>query len=132
MVPDVHHSGVHFVPSWGLDVDYHLSKRWSIGWHSDVEIENYIIVEENGEFYELEFPAVTTVDLFYRLNDNVLLGAGPGYTMEHGRLKSLFRLGIEGEVPMNDRWEWTPTLYFDQRFDGHGVLTFAVGIAHYL
>jgi hypothetical protein len=132
MVPDVHHTGVHFVPSWGLDIDYHLSDNWSLGWHSDVEIENYIIVEENGDFFELAFPTVSTLDLFYRLNNNVLFGAGPGFTVEHGKVKSLFRVGIEGEVQMNDRWEWTPTVYYDQRFDGHGVLSLAVGIAHYL
>jgi hypothetical protein len=52
--------------------------------------------------------------------------------VENGEMKSLLRVGIEGEVPMNDRWEWTPTLYLDQRIDGHQVWTFAVGVAHYL
>ena len=75
---------------------------------------------------------VSTLDIFYRLSDNVLLGVGPGLTVENGEMKTLMRVGIEGEVPMNDRWEWTPTLYLDQRIDGHQVWTFAVGVAHYL
>jgi hypothetical protein len=97
-----------------------------------VELENYVIVEEDGNFYELITPLVTTIDVFYRLNNNLLLGVGPGITREHEAWNVLIRAGIEGEVPMNDRWEWTPTLYFDQRLDGHTVWTFAVGIAHYL
>lgn len=132
MVPDVEGHGVYFIPTWGMDIDLHLTDHWSLGWHSDVELENYIIVDNNGERIELETPLVTTIDVFYRLNHNVLIGLGPGITREQGAVKTLMRLGVEGEVPLNDRWEWTPTVYVDQRFDGHTVWTVALGVAHYL
>jgi hypothetical protein len=132
MVPEVGGEGVFFVPTWGMDVDYHLNDHWSIGWHSDIELENYLIENDLGETIELQTPMVSTLDIFYRLSHNVLLGVGPGLTIENGEMKTLMRVGIEGEVPMNDRWDWTPTLYLDQRIDGHQVWTFAVGVAHYL
>jgi hypothetical protein len=132
MVPEVGSEGIFFVPTWGVDVDYHLSDNWSLGWHSDIELENYVIENADGEILELQTPLVTTFDVFYRLNHNVLFGVGPGMTKENGEWKSLVRVGIEGEVPMNDRWEWTPTVYVDQRFDGHRVFTVALGVAHYL
>ena len=132
MVPEVEGPGVFFVPTWGWDIDYHLSDNWSLGWHSDIELENYLIIDADGEEVELVTPIVSTVDVFYRLNHNLIIGAGPGFTRELGEFKPLFRVGIEGEVPLNDRWEWTPTLYLDQRFDGHRVVTVALGVAHYL
>jgi len=132
IVPEVGGDGVLFVPTWGLDLDYHLSDRWSLGLHSDVEIENYLIELPGGEEVELEMPFISTLDVFYRLNHNILLGGGGGFTLENGEAKSLIRLAVEGEVPMNDRWEWTPTLFLDQRLDGRQVWTFAVGVAHYL
>jgi len=132
MVPEVPGHGVFFVPSWGLDVDYHLTDNWSLGWHSDVEIENYIVTLPSGEEVELEMPLITTLDVFYRLNHNLLVGVGGGLTLENTEWKPLMRVAVEGEVPMNDRWEWTPTLFVDQRLDGRQVWTFAVGVAHYL
>lgn len=132
MVPDAEGQGVYFIPTWGLDVDLHLSDSWSLGWHSDLELENYVVIDGSGESVELETPLVTTLDLFYRLSHNVLIGVGPGITREQGELKSLIRLGLEAEVPLNDRWEWTPTFYLDRRLDGHTVWTLAIGVAHYL
>lgn len=132
MLPEPDRSGILFVPSWGLDLDYHLSDNWSLGWHSDVELENYVVIDAHGEAIELITPLVSTLDVFYRLNHNLLLGVGPGFTKEEGDFKALFRVGIEGEVPLNDRWEWTPTLFMDRRFDGHTVWTVALGVAHYL
>lgn len=131
MVPEID-GGVLFVPAWGWDLDYHLSDRWSLGLHSDVELENYIILNGQGEEVLLRTPLVSTIDAFYRLNHNLIVGAGPGFTAENGEWKPIVRVGVEGEVPMNDRWEWTPTLYMDQRMEGRRVLTFALGVAHYL
>ena len=130
-VPEVD-GGVLFVPTWGWDVDYHLSDRWSLGWHSDIELENYLILNDIGEEVLLKTPLVSTIDVFYRINHNLILGAGPGLTVENGIWKPIVRIGIEGEVPMNDRWEWTPTVYMDQRMDGRQVWTLALGVAHYL
>lgn len=132
MVPEVESSGIFFVPSLGLDLDYHLSEKWSMGLHSDMELENYRIKAQDGESLEIVTPFVASLDVFYRLNDNLLVGLGPGLTWENATLRTLVRIGIEGEVPLNDRWEWTPTIYLDQRIDGHQVWTIAVGIAHYL
>jgi len=132
MVPDVNGTGLYFVPTWGVDLDYHLSDAWSIGWHSDIELENYIIITDDGKELEIETPMISTLDIFYRLNHNLIVGFGPGMTVENGVIKTLVRVGLEAEVPLNDRWEWTPTLYLDQRIDGHSVWTFAVGVAHYL
>jgi len=132
MVPEVGGEGIYFVPTWGIDLDYHLSDSWSLGWHSDVELENYVIVTDNGTELEIETPMISTLDIFYRLNHNLIVGIGPGLTKENNEIKTLIRFGLEAEVPLNDRWEWTPTLYLDQRVDGHRVWTFAVGVAHYL
>ena len=131
VVPEVD-GGVLFVPTWGWDVDYHLSDRWSLGWHSDIELENYLILNDIGEEVLLKTPLVSTADVFYRINHNLILGIGPGLTVENGIWKPIVRIGIEGEVPMNDRWEWTPTVYMDQRMDGRQVWTLALGVAHYL
>jgi hypothetical protein len=103
-----------------------------LGWHSDIELENYVILNGQGEEVLLRTPLVSTIDAFYRLNHNLIVGAGPGFTAENGEWKPIVRVGVEGEVPMNDRWEWTPTLYMDQRMEGRRVWTFALGVAHYL
>ena len=131
-VPNVEDGGVLWVPAWGLDLDVHVSKRWSLGWHSDVEIENYLIATASGQRVELQTPVVSTIDIFYRLSNNLVVGLGLGTTYERGMWQPLWRIGLEGEVPLNDRWEFTPTMFVDQRNGGHAVWTVALGVAHYM
>lgn len=131
-VTDVESGGVLWVPAWGLDADFHISDRWSVGCHSDIEIENYRINGAGGQQVELRTPIVSTLDLFYRLSDNLVVGLGPGITFEQSEWTSLWRMGMEGEVPLNDRWEFTPTVFVDHRVHGHTVWTVALGVAHYM
>lgn len=132
VVPEIGGSEILFVPTYSLDVDYHLSDRWSLGIRNDIEFEHYIVYTNNHESMAFKTPLVTTADVFYRLTHNLMVGTGPGLELEAGHLKPVLRMGIEAEVPMNDRWEWTPNIYYYQRADNKHVFNIAVGVAHYL
>lgn len=132
MVPEIGGNKVLFVPTYSLDFDYHVSNNWSIGLRNDIEFEHYIVYTNNHESMALKTPVVSTADVFYRLTHNLMVGIGAGLEVEAGHIKPLVRMGIEAEVPMNDRWEWTPNFYYYQRADGRHVINLAVGVAHYL
>ena len=132
MVPETEEAGLYFVPTWIMDLDFHLSPNWSIGLHSDLELENYKVRRSETEVIEIRTPWVSSLDLFYRFHPNMAFGIGPGITRENQAYRWLFRAGWEGEIPINSNWEAVATIFFDHRIDGHKVWTLGIGVAYYL
>ena len=117
-----------FIPSWGFDLEYWLSKQWGIGLHNDLEIESFIIRNQEKAEIERINPLVISLDGLYHMNNGLVFSAGPGVELEHGESFYLFRLGIEWEKEIGHEVDIAPTLFYDHRFDGFSTWTVALGI----
>lgn len=117
-----------FVPSWGLDIKYWASHRLGIGLHTDVELQNFVILNQEREEVERNEPVILSLDGLYRPSKNLILMGGPGIELEEGESFWLFRAGFEYEVPVGTSFDVFPSLFFDQRFDGYNTLTIGQGV----
>ena len=121
-----------FIPSWGLDIDYWFNHKWGIGLHNDLEIENFIIVEDSGEEIERVNPLVLTMDALYHIGNGFVINIGPGVELEHNESYLLFRAGLEYEYEFGNDFYMMPTLFYDHRFDGYSTTTIGLGIGYKL
>lgn len=119
-----------FIPSWGLDLEYWFNQQWGLGLHSDLEIETFVILNNNSEGEALErlSPLVLTLDALYKPWKGLVLQMGPGIEFERSENFALFRLGIEYEFEIHDHWDIAPTIFYDSRLDEYQTWSFALGI----
>jgi len=114
------------VPSLGLDLEYWFNHKWGVGFHNDLEIESFILEENNEEIVEKNYPALVTFDALWRPWKGLVLLAGFGAEFEKSENLQVARLGVEYEIEFGNHWDVFPTIFYDNRKDAHN--TFSVGI----
>jgi len=117
-----------FVPSWGLDLEYWGRGRMGLGVHTDVEIQDFVVLNNNQEEIERSEPLILTLDGLYSPVHGLVLLAGPGLEFEAGESSPLVRVGIEYEVELGHSFDLFPTIFYDRRFDGYATLTVGLGV----
>jgi hypothetical protein len=130
LIPAEHAGENFFIPSWGLDLEYWIQKKWGVGIHSDLEIETFIILRENSDQEELEriSPLVVTLDALYKPWRGLVLQIGPGIEFEKNENYPLLRAGIEYEFELNHHWDIAPTVFYDTRFSEYHTWSIALGV----
>jgi hypothetical protein len=119
-----------FVPSWGLDINYWFNHKWGIGLHNDVEIDNFVVLRNNNEEIEREYPLVFTLDALYQIGNGFVVSVGPGIEVERNESFLLARLGVEYECNIGRKFYLMPTLFYDKRLDGFSTATIGLGVGH--
>lgn len=129
-IPDEHAGENFFIPFWGLDVEYWPHNQWGIGFHSDLELETFVILRDNTEEEELEriSPLVITLDALYKPWKGLVVQLGPGIEFEQSKNFALLRLGIEYEFELNHHWDIAPTVFYDTRFNEYHTWSIGLGV----
>lgn len=117
-----------FVPSWGLDLEYWPTHKFGVGLHSDIELQDFVVLDEDREEIERKEPFVITLDGFYRPWKGLVIMGGPGIEIEKNETFNLFRIGVEYEVKISHAWDLFPTFFYDQRLDGYSTLSIGLGV----
>ena len=115
---------------WGLDLEYWIQSKWGLGIHSDLEIETFVIIQDDGRLEGLErvSPLVVTLDALYKPWKGLIFQFGPGIEIEKSENFPLLRTGIEYEIEIGDHWDIAPTIFYDSRLDGYHTWSFAFGV----
>jgi hypothetical protein len=116
------------IPSWGLDLEYWFNERWGIGLHNDLEIQEFIIEQENDELLERDYPLVLTLDALYKPWKGLVFQVGAGYEIEKTEDFFLARVGIEYEFEIGNHWDVSPMFFYDYRFEANDTWSFGLGI----
>ena len=117
-----------FIPSWGLDLEYWINHKWGIGLHNDIEIESFVVINQDNEEIERVNPLVLTLDGLWHFNNGLILTAGPGLEIANGHTYSLIRFGVEYEKDIGGGFDIAPTFFYDHRFDGFSTWSLALGV----
>ena len=130
LIPEEHAGENFFIPSWGLDLEYWMNKKWGLGMHSDLEIETFVIVQDNGDLKGLErvSPLVLTLDALFKPWKGLVFQLGPGIEIEKSESYPLLRAGVEYEIEIGRYWDIAPTVFYDTRLDGYHTWSFAFGV----
>lgn len=104
------------LPSWGLDYNFQISKKWAMGIHSDIITETFTVIDfEGNEEFERERPLVMSLVGVFKPLDKWSILAGFGYEFSTGENLPLLRLGIERGWEIGDDWEVFFTSQYDLR-----------------
>lgn len=118
------------VPSWGLDYNYLLNKKWAIGIHSDFFTESFTVIDFAGkEEFERERPITLTIVGSYNPHEKWSIIAGAGYEFAKEENLSIIRLGIERGWELPKEWEFIATLQYDLRLEVFNSWMLGLGIS---
>ena len=106
-------SGPLIIPSWGLNYNFHINEKWSVGWHNDMEISTYFIKDEHGAELERERPIITSLVGIFKPRKYVGILAGAGRELEKHQSFWVLRAGLEFEIEMGNNWDLAPSFIYD-------------------
>jgi hypothetical protein len=122
------------LPSWGINYNYTITNKWSLGVHTDIIIEDFKVekISRNGEVIERSYPVASALVASYKFgkNFNFLLGSGMEFAKENSYF--LIRSGFEYGMHINHKWEFIVNIVNDYKFDGYNSWGIGAGLAYKL
>jgi len=118
-----------FLPSWGLDYDYSLNEKWSIGLHTDFIIENFEYEGPDEIIRERSTPLAVVISGGYKITEHftAILGAGAELAKEENL--GVVRVGVDYGWEVGKNWEVAVNYMIDFKIDAYNTGVFGVGIA---
>lgn len=115
--------------SWGLDYDWRFNDRWAISVQSDIVIENFRVMafESNPkEALRRSYPLALALAGMYSATEHLSLIAGAGIDIAKEESIPLWRLGLEYGWEINDTWEISLNLVYDNKIEAYDTWSFGV------
>ncbi|SMD44378.1 hypothetical protein SAMN00777080_2999 [Aquiflexum balticum DSM 16537] len=118
------------VPSWGMDYNFHINRKWAAGLHTDFITETFKVIDfEGNREFERERPFTLTLVGIYKPHERWSFLAGAGYELAVEENLSLLRLGIERGWELEKGWEVFATLQYDLKFGVYDSWMIGVGFS---
>lgn len=119
-------------PAWGIDYNYIFNEKWSLGLHTDIIAEEFIVEREGIEdnFLERDFPVATVIVGSYKISERFGFALGLGMEWEKNESLELARLGVEYSLPLHAfDMEVLFSFNYDTLFNAYDTFDFGIGIA---
>lgn len=118
---------VLIVPGFGLNYDYQINKRWGVGFHTDILLQQFKI-EKHGSNEEVirENPVSVVAILFFKPYHRWKVVGGYGIELEKNENFQLIRIGVEYGIDLPKSWELG--FIFENNFKIDGYYTLFLGI----
>ena len=121
------------VPTFGVNYDYFFHKRWGIGLHNDILLQQYKVERhDNKEELERENPVAVCAMLSFKPHHRWTLLGGYGVELEKNESINLFRFGVEFGIPLKDHWELGFNAEYDHKIKAYSSFMFGVGFSKIL
>jgi hypothetical protein len=118
------------VPSWGLDYNFQINRKWAAGVHTDFITQSFKVIDFKGDQeFERERPFTMTLVGIYRPHERWAFLAGAGYELAVEENLSLLRLGIERGWELEKGWEVFATMQYDLKFGVYDSWMIGVGFS---
>ena len=116
------------MPTWGLDYQYWINRKFGLGLKSDIEIMDYVVTLEDHTETERNNPIIVSTVFLYNPAKGWNLFAGPGIEFEESHNFFVIRAGFGYEFELPGHWDFAPEFVFDLK-DGHiGAFTWGIGV----
>ena len=120
------------VPSLAINYNYSFNHKWSLGLHTDLIIEDFIVEREdsNEEVLEREFPFSALVVGSHKLSESFGIAVGLGAEWETNENFAVARFGAEYgiEIPIKEM-EVIFAFNYDVIFNAYDSFNLGIGIA---
>jgi hypothetical protein len=120
------------LPMWVIDYDYSLSRRWSIGLHTDIltesfKVEGFIFKEQTAEI-ERTFPVAVLAAFSFKPGSHALYSIGFGGEFSHSGSYYMTRLGFEYGIEIPGDWELAPSVTYDLKWSAYDSFSIALAV----
>lgn len=120
------------LPMWVIDYDYSLSRKWSIGLHTDFltesfKVEGFIFKEQTAEI-ERDHPISALAALSFKPGSNALYSIGMGAEYSHSGSYYMTRLGFEYGIEIPGDWELAPSVTYDLKWNAYDSFSIALAV----
>jgi len=132
--------------SLGFNYNYNISKKWSVGLHNDLIIEDFEVEDPHAEGHDpkslnklYEEDAIATIErskpissaimVSYKPLEHLVLMAGGGMELSKNENFGLIRLGLEIPFHIPNNWEVLGAVAYDFNIDAYNSFTLGIGIA---
>lgn len=116
------------LPSLGLEYNYKLKPRLTIGGHVEVEIMNYVLEPKNDTVITRDYPIISAVMLQYEVIDGLWFGLGPGYEIERNKNLWVAKFSLEYEFETKNHISFGPQIGLDVKEVGTSSYSFGLNI----
>ncbi len=113
---------VTVIPTWGLDLDYRISPRWSLSVQTDVKLQSFEVAHNQAEI-QRSFPVTVALAPHYYLKKHWSFMLGPGYEFEKTKNIFLIKAGAEYGFELTERFELGITAIYENRWEVYDGLT---------
>jgi len=117
-----------FLPSWGVDYDYRLNEKWSVGVHTDFVIENFAFEDPEEIIQERSTPLALVASLGYKIGNHFTAIVGGGAELAKEENLRVIRLGADYGWEIG-QWEIALNYMIDFKLDAYNTGIFGVGMA---
>jgi hypothetical protein len=117
------------LPSFGLSYTYYFNKKWAIGLHNELIVEDFVIQSEDETVIERGRPLAVAVTGIYKIHKHVGLMAGAGMEFSSHEDFALVKIGAEFPYEFAHGWEMFGTLSADFKIDAYNSFSFGFGVA---
>ncbi len=126
------------LPAWGVNYDFRFHKRWSIGLHTDLIVEEFKVIrhieagDKEGEVIDRNFPVAPAImtSFIFGKRKRAAVSFGPGVEFDGGETFFLTRAGIEYAFELRKGWELLAEFVYDVKWDGYDSLAFGLGVGY--
>lgn len=127
---DEGNNDILIIPTIGLNYDYWFHKKWGIGLHNDILLQQYKI-ERHHDQRELvrENPVAICAILSFEPFPRWILMGGYGLELEKNQNINLFRFGIEYGIPLKDSWELGFNFEYDHKIKAYSSFMIGIGFS---
>lgn len=128
------------VPSFGLNYTYFFNKKWGLGLHNDIILEDFIVKGESSDdpatrstdeeigVIKRGRPISMAIMGVYKVIPNLGIMAGAGMEFSEHEDYAVIRFGLEAPVHLPKNWEIFGTLTYDIMIDAYTSLTYGIGV----
>lgn len=121
------------VPAWGFDYDAWISRRWAVGLHNDLILQQYKIVkEEDHTVVERSYPVSMCVTGIYKPFKHISFISGIGEEFEKHESFGMWKIGLEYGFELPRAWELSVNFQYDNKFKAYDSWLFGIGISKHI
>lgn len=121
------------LPSWALNYNYKFSRKWAIGLHNDIVVEDFAVEEhlksgDENTVLERSYPIASAVMASFKPGKHFSFLAGAGGEFAHTGNFFLIRIGAEYGYHINKNWELNANITNDLKINAYNSWAIGMGI----
>lgn len=126
-VPAIEANNRFIIPAWGLEFEYQIAEKWAIGANLELEVFTYAVKTPNKGIIERDYPFLTSLLVFYEINEHIILASGYGREFERNEDFDMLVFSAMYAIILPNNWDIVPTLTFNKRIESYD--TFSLGFS---